>query len=322
MRRRDVLPLPLAAAFLPTNAKAQSPMRIGWVTAQRPSSLTPYVEAFEGALRDLGYEPGRNLLIDYRFGDDDVGRVQQLASDLVASRVSLMLVQGAAATVVAAMRLPVPVVFVFSGDPVSAGLAESLARPRQNLTGLTFMAAEMNEKRLEILRDVIPTLHHVGLLANPEHPGEQLERDYSQQMARKLGLEVSYFPTRSADELVAAFSAIDNAGVEGLCVFADGFAVQNRDAIAAFGLRKRLPIVSGWSVLARSGVLCTYGPRLTESYRRLAYYVDRILRGAPPAALPIEQPTQLELIINQTTAKALALTIPPSLLARADEVIE
>lgn len=322
MRRRDILALPLGAAFIPSTGIAVSPIRIGWVTAQRASSLSPYVEAFQGALRDLGYGRGRNLMIEYRFADDDLARVQQLASELVASRVALVIVQGAAAPILAAMRLPVPVVFVFSGDPVSAGLAESLARPHQNLTGLTFMAAEMNEKRLEIVREIVPGLRHVGLLANPEHPGEELEREYSQRVARKLGLEVSYYPTRTADELVAAFSRMENAGVQGLSVFADGFAVQNREAIAAFGLRNRLPIVSGWSVLARSGMICTYGPRLAASYRRLAYYVDRILKGASPATLPIEQPTELELIVNEKTARAIGLTIPSTLLARADEVIE
>lgn len=192
MKRRDFLALPIGAALLPSKGAAQSTTRIGWVTAQNASSLTPYIEIFQGALRDLGYEQGRNLAIEYRFGNDDVGLVPQLAIDLVSLPVSILLVQGAAVPVVARMGLPIPVVFVFSGDPVSAWLAESLARPRQDMTGLTFMAAQMNEKRLEILRDVIPGLRNVALLANPEHPGEQLERIYSEQAGSKLGLEVSY----------------------------------------------------------------------------------------------------------------------------------
>jgi putative ABC transport system substrate-binding protein len=190
------------------------------------------------------------------------------------------------------------------------------------MTGLTIMAAEMNGKRIELLQEIVPNLRSVGLIANPEHPGEPIERAYCEDVARRLGLALAYFPTRTREELSAAFRAMADRPPQALCVFADGFAVQNRNRLIEFGMAQRIPVISGWSVFAQSGAVCTYGPRLTASYRRLAYYVDRILKGAKPSDLPIEQPTEFELIINQRSASALGLAIPPTLLARADEVIE
>jgi putative ABC transport system substrate-binding protein len=207
-------------------------------------------------------------------------------------------------------------------SPSSAGFAESLSRPTGNMTGMTHMAAEMNGKRLEFLREILPDLQHVALIANPEHPGKQLERRYCEEVAGRLGLSLSYFPTRTAPDLTAAFESIASGPARGICVFADGFAVQNRGRIIDFATSQRIPVVSGWRVFAESNAICTYGPRLTESYRRLASYVDRILKGAKPSDLPIEQPTTYETIVNQRTARALNLTIPPTLLAGADEVIE
>jgi putative ABC transport system substrate-binding protein len=294
--------------------------RIGWLTAQRASSLVPYVEAFRAGLAEFGYVGGRNLVIEYRYGDDRIDRVPELATELVQLPVDLVVAQGAAVQVISKLGLTVPVVYAFSGDPVSAGFAESLARPRGNMTGLTFMAAELNGKRLELLRDMIPQLRRVAIVANPEHPGQHLERAYSEEAARRLGLTTAYFPTRN--DLTAALAAIGADPPQAISLFADGFAIQNRQRIIDFAMSRRIPVISGWPVFAYSGALCTYGPRLDESYRRLAYYVDRILKGAKPADLPIEQPTRFELVINLKTARALGLTIAPVILARSDEVIE
>ena len=275
-----------------------------------------------GGLADLGYVEGRNLTIDYRYGDDVSERVPDLASELLRLGVDLIVAQGAAVSIISQLGLKVPVIYVFSGDPVSAGFADSLARPRGNMTGLTFMAAELNGKRLEMLRDVIPDLRRVAIVANPEHPGSNLERSYSEDVARRLGLTVQYFPTSSVDELTRAFAAMTQQPPQAISLFADGFAIQNRQSIVDFGMSHRAPVVSGWPVFAQSGALCTYGPRLSDSYRRLASYIDRVLKGAKPADLPIEQPTKFETVINLRTAKTLGLTIPPSLLASADAVIE
>ena len=326
MRRREFLGvLGGAAATWPLAAGAQGTTkvaRVGWLTAQRESSLTPFLAALRAAFVDLGYVEGRNLVMEYRFGNDDLDRVPALAAELVKRPVDLILVQGAAVAVAAKLGLPIPLVYVFSGDPVSAGFAESLAHPRGNMTGLTVMAAEFNGKRLELLRDTIPNLRRVAIVANPAHPGEHLERNYTQEYGRKLGLRSDYFATSSREELEGAFTTMGSNPPQAISLFADGFAIQYRQSIIDFGLRHRVPVVSGWPVFARSGALFTYGPHLDSSYRRLAHYVDRILKGARPSDLPIEQPTTFELLVNLKTAKALGLTIPSALIATADELIE
>jgi putative tryptophan/tyrosine transport system substrate-binding protein len=271
---------------------------------------------------EIGYVEGRNLAIEYRYGDDALERVPDLAAELVKLGVDLLVVQGAAVPVVSQLNLTVPLVYVFSGDPVSAGLADSLARPRGNMTGLTLMAAELNGKRLEMLRDIVPDLRRVAIIANSEHPGVDLERAYSEAVGRRLGLTIQYFPTPTLGELNGAFASMAAQPPQAISLFADGFAVQNRQSIIDFAMSHRAPVVSGWPVFAQSGALCTYGPRLADSYRRLASYVDRILKGAKPADLPIEQPTKFETVINMRTAKSLGLTIPTSLLVSADQVIE
>lgn len=325
MKRRTFLASTLAVAALPRSLVAQGmpkSARIGWLTAQQESSLTPYLDAMRDGFADLGYVEGRNLAIEYRYGNDAIERVPELAAELVKLPVDLIVAQGAAVSEISKLGLPVPIVYVFSGDPVSAGFADSLARPRGNMTGLTFMAAEFNGKRLEILRDLVPDLRRVAIVANSEHPGSQIELSYSEDVARKLGLAIQYWPTRSRDELEKAFTAMAADPPQAISLFADGFAVQNRRSIIDFAMSHKIPVVSGWPVFAHSGALCTYGPRLTESYRRLADYVDRILKGAKPTDLPIEQPTKFEMVINLRTAKALGLSIPPALLITADEVIE
>jgi putative ABC transport system substrate-binding protein len=328
MQRRDCLRLlasALATASLSRSVAAQGAaksVRIGWLTAQQAPSLAPYLDAMREALADLGYVEGRNLVIEFRYGNDAVERVPELAAELVRLHVDLIVAQGAAVPVVSTLGLKVPIVYVFSGDPVSAGFADSLARPRGNMTGLTFMAAELNGKRLELLRDIVPELRRVAIVANPEHPGEHLERAYTEETGRKLGLTIAYFPTRTRDELAAAFTAMKSDPPQAISLFADGFAIQYRQSIIDFAMSQRAPVISGWPVFAKSGALCTYGPRLTDSYRRLAYYVDRVLKSTKPADLPIEQPTKFELVVNLRTATALGLSVPQSVLVRADEVIE
>jgi putative tryptophan/tyrosine transport system substrate-binding protein len=190
------------------------------------------------------------------------------------------------------------VVYVYSGDPVSAGFADSLARPRANMTGLTFMAAEFNGKRLEILREVIGGLRRFAIVANPAHPSEHLERAYTEEFGRQLGLRTDYFATPTRDDLERAFSAMAKNPPQAISLFADGFAIQYRQNIVDFGLNLRVPVVSGWPVFARAGALFTYGPHLASSYQRLANYVDRIFKGARTSDLPIEQPTRFEFVVN------------------------
>jgi ABC-type uncharacterized transport system substrate-binding protein len=323
--RRQFITLLGGAATWPLAARAEQGQRvhrIGWLTAQREASLTPFLAALRTAFVDLGYIEGRNLAIEYRFGDDDIERVPELAAELVHLPVEIILAQGAAVPVIGKLGLPIPVVYVFSGDPVSAGFADSLARPRGNMTGMTFMAAELNGKRLELLREIIPGLRRVAIVANPAHPGEHLERNYTQEYGGQLGLIVDYFATTTRDDLERAFATMAKEPPQAISLFADGFAIQYRQSIIDFGLSQRVPVISGWPIFAKAGAICTYGPQLASSYQRMAYYVDRILKGTPPSDLPIEQPTKFELVINLKTARALGLEVPPSLLARADDVIE
>jgi putative ABC transport system substrate-binding protein len=199
--------------------------RVGWLTAQREASLTPYVKAMRESLGELGYVEGKNLTIDFRYGDDAIERVPELAADLERLPVDLIVAQGAAVEIVSKLKLKRPVVYVFSGDPVSAGFAESLAKPRGNMTGLTFMAAEFNGKRLELLREFIPGLRRVAVVANPEHPGEEIERRDFEEAGQRLGLVTDYFATRNRSELDDAFARISATPVQAIAVFADGFAI-------------------------------------------------------------------------------------------------
>jgi putative ABC transport system substrate-binding protein len=325
MKRRDFLASAVAIAAVPRSLVAQGApktARIGWLTAQNESSLTPYLAAMRAGFADLGYIEGRNLAIEYRYGNDVIERVPELAAELVKLPVDIIVAQGAAVSEISKLGLPIPVVYVFSADPVSAGLADSLARPRGNMTGLTFMAVELNGKRLEILRDILPDLRHVAIVANSEHGGVHLERANTEEVGRRLGLTIRYYPTPTRDRLNDAFAAMAADPPQAISVFSDGFAVQNRQSIIDFATSQRAPVIAGWPIFVRSGAICSYGPRLSESYRRLADYVDRILKGAKAADLPIEQPTKFETVINRRTAKALGLTFPQSLLVSADEVIE
>jgi putative ABC transport system substrate-binding protein len=324
VKRRAFLAITLATTyFSAVGLAAQNGAkvyRIGWLTAQRAASLAPYLDAFRSGLADLGYVEGRDLAIEYRYGDDTIERVPELAAELVRIPVDLIVAQGAAAFEV--HGLTVPVVYGISADPVLAGFADSLARPRGNMTGLTFMAVQLVGKRLELLREIIPELRRVAIVGNPEHPGAQLERGFSEETGRRLGLEIAYFPTRNRNELTAAFAEMAKDLPQAISLLADGFAIENRRDIIDFATNRRVPVISGGPVFAQSGAICSYGPRLTDSYRRLAYYVDRILKGAKPADLPIEQPTTFELVVNLKSANALGITIPLSVETRADRVIE
>jgi ABC-type uncharacterized transport system substrate-binding protein len=211
---------------------------------------------------------------------------------------------------------------MLSADPVATGIAADLAHPLFNATGVTLMKAELNSKRLEFLHEFAPEVHRVAVIANPLHPGEERERANLGAQAEQLGIRISFYSTPNRAELDRALDAIRADPPQALIAFSEGFVVENRDTIINFAMSQRLPLISGWAVMAKSGALLTYGPRLVESYRRTAYFVGRILKGTKPSDLPIEQPTRFELVVNRKTADALGLTIPPSILARVDEVIE
>lgn len=312
----------LAGAFAaPALAHSAMP-RIGWLTAQREASLAPFIPALRAGLAERGLLEGRDIRLDFRFGDDDVSRVPALLDELPRLPVRILLVQGAAVAPVIRARPPVPVVFVMSSDPVAAGLAESLSRPPPGVTGITFLSAELNGKRVELLRELRPGLGRLAVLSNPTHPGEALERAEVATAAARLGFVARFHQASNGAGLQAALAAIAAEGSDALTVFADGFALQNAATLAHFAMARRMPLVAGWRAFAEADALLAYGPRLEDSYRRLAHFVARILRGARPEDMPIEQPRIFELVLNQRTAAAIGLDVPMALLARADLVLE
>lgn len=325
LSRRSMVGWAATLLAVPQDTEAQVPQRparIGWITAQQPASLSPYLEALRAGLAEQGYAAGRNITIEYRYGNDDLKAVPSLARELAALPVDLLVSQGAATWEIVKLDLQLPIVYIVSADPVSAGFAESLARPLGNKTGLTLMSFEFAAKRLELLQEMVPNLQKVVVIGNPEHAGSELERAYSEETAHRLDLVIGYLPTPTRTALDTALEAIEREKPQAISLLADGFAIEHRAIIMEAADKLRIPVISGWPAFAQSGALCTYGPRQTESYRRLAYYIARVLNGSRPSDLPIERPTQFELVINLKTARALGLNIPPSVLARADEVID
>ena len=273
-------------------------------------------------MRELGYVEGRDLVIDTWWGEGSEERVEQLGGDIVRSQPDVIVTQGIALFPMIRAGVKTPIVLSISADPVEAKVVESFARPGGNVTGISLFTLALVGKRMQLLQEALPGIKRVALIANPQHPGEQKERDAAQTAAAQLGLTVRYFPVRSEAELDAALEDIARARDEAIVAFADGFTMGFAGRIATFSMQSRIPAVDGWAPFARKGNLFIYGPVVEDVYRRLAVYVDKILKGAKPADLPVELPTKVELVINMKTAKALGLTIPQSLLVRADEVIQ
>ena len=256
--------------------------------------------------------------------------MEAVGRELLASDPEVIVAQEFTVLGLRSLKTTKPVVFGFSGDPLDVQLVQSWARPGGNFTGMSYLAIELVGKRIELLKEWLPQTRRIAVLARPQHPGEPLERKASEEAAAKLGLELSYFPyasrsflpARDLSDLETAFRAIVQDRCDALVVFPDSAMYEISDRVARFALDTKLPSVSGWSSFANKGLLVTYGPNVRALYRSLAGYVDRILRGTAPADLPFQAPTTLYLAINQKTAKAIGIDVPPTLLARADEVIE
>jgi putative ABC transport system substrate-binding protein len=297
MRRREFITLfGGAAAAWPLAARGAGPAHIGFISSLSPAAAADFVDALRGELAAHGYSEPGTLKIVLLFADYVLERIPALIEELEQRRVDVIVTHAAATMSVVKGHRTIPAVYEFSADPVALGIATDLAHPLFNATGVTLMMAELNSKRLEVLREIAPNIRRIAVIANPQHPGSEFERKDSEAKARQLGMEISFFPTPNREE--------------------------NRKHIIDFAMSRSVPVISGWAIMADSGALCTHGPRLVESYRRVAYFVDRILKGAKPDELPIEQPTVLEFVVNLNSAKALGITIPPVVLARADRVIE
>jgi putative tryptophan/tyrosine transport system substrate-binding protein len=333
MKRREFITLlGGAAAAWPLAARAQQRervRRIAWLGAGRAGEPSPYLDSLRAGLREWGWSEGRNLTIG-RFWATGLDNMEAAARELLVSDPEVIVAQEFTVLALRSLKTVKPVVFGFSGDPLDVKLVQSWARPGGNFTGMSYLAIELVGKRIELLKEWRPQTRRIAVLARPQHPGEHLERKASEEAVAKIGIELSYFPytsrsflpARDLSDLETAFRAIVQDQCDALVIFPDSAMYEISERIARFALEAKLPSVSGWSSFANKGLLMTYGPNVRELYRSLAGYVDRILRGTPPADLPFQAPTSLYLAINQKTAKTLGVEIPPTLLARADEVIE
>ncbi|HEY2922700.1 MAG TPA: ABC transporter substrate-binding protein [Candidatus Binatia bacterium] len=329
--RKNVICLTLCAMLfaLGSSASAQQPKkvhRIGYLSQLDPATESTRSEAIRLALRELGYIEGQNIAIEYRYAEGKRDRYPELAAELVRLKVDIIVVTGADTVIRAAKNATktIPIVMVGRGiDPVEAGLVESLARPGGNVTGLTSLTAELGGKRLELLKQAAPKVARVAVLYDPTAPGpvHQLKEDLP-VAARSLGLTIQPREIRDANGFEKVFAALNKQRPDGLYVPGGSLMAANRKRIAAFALKSRLASMYYTREFVEAGGLMSYGADLADSYRRVAYYVDKILKGAKPADMPVEQPTKFELVINLKTAKQIGLTSPPNVLARADRVIK
>jgi putative tryptophan/tyrosine transport system substrate-binding protein len=309
-------------------AEAQQPKkvaRIGYLSAQDPARASAASEEIRLALRKLGYIEGQNIAIEYRYAEGKSNRDPELAAELVRLKVDVIIAAGGDRLVLATKNATqtIPIVMAGTGsDPVETGLVESLARPGGNVTGLTSLSRELGGKRLELLKEAVPKLARVAVLYDPTAPGAFEVKEFLPAAARELGLTLRSWQVRDADGLDSVFVALNKERPDGFYVPSGRFMAANAKRIAGFALNNRLPSMHGNREAVDAGGLIYYGADLADSYRRVATYVDRILKGAKPGDLPVEQPTKFELIINLKTAKQIGVTIPQRVLARADRVIK
>ena len=326
MRRRDFITLLGGAVIWPLAARAQQQAgklpTIGFLGANTASTQRTSTDAFVQRLRELGWIENQTVAIEYRWGEGRDERFAEIAAEFVRLKVDVILTFATPSSIAAKKATAViPIVFAAAGDPVGTGLVASLARPGGNITGLSIQQTDLASKRLEMLREVLPSLRTVAILANIGSPNSVLEMAEAQAAARTLGLAVGTSEVRGVEDIAPAFDALKGRA-DALYVCGSPLLTTNRIRINTLALAVRLPTMHGFRELTEAGGLMSYGPNFPSLFRRAAEYVDKILRGAKPGGLPVEQPTKFELVINLTAAKALGLTIPPTLLARADEVIE
>ncbi len=325
IRRRELVSL-LGGGGLALTLRAaraqQKPPTIGVFGASTATAQRLQVAAFVQRLRQLGWSEGRTVALEYRWAEGRRERYPEIAAELVRLKVDVIVTQGAFTTMVARQATSViPIVFAVAGDPVGSGLVAGLARPGGNATGLSLQQADIASKRLELLREVVPGLRRLAVMANFENPTTALEMHEIQSAAREMGIEIAALEIKVAQDIASAFAAL-RGRVEALYVISDPLPASNRMRINILATGERLPTMHALREQVEDGGLMSYGPNHADLWKRAADYVDRILRGAKPADLPVEQPTKFDLVINLTAARALRIDLPPALLARADEVIE
>lgn len=322
MNRRDTVLALLALGTVSLVAEAQqlkAAPRIGVLRAPPPTDHL--FQAFLTGLRELGYLEGKTVLIEYRQGSDE--RLPELAQELVRSKVDLIFAPNpVAAQAARKATATIPIVIAAGGDPVQTGLAASLARPGGNVTGLTALGSNLAGKRLELLKDIVPRLSRVAVLWNPNLPDKLVEWKEMQQPALALKLELLSIEVRAPADFDQAFESARRLRPEALIALGDPLVSRQRGRVIQFAAQARLPTIFNWREAAEEGALIAYGPDISDLYRRSAVYIDKILKGAKPGDLPIEEPIRFDFVVNRRTANALAITLPQSILTRADRVIE
>ena len=328
VKRRDFIAMIGGAAAVPSlfplAARAQQAGKlptIGLLTAGAPPTHGRWVAAFIQRLHELGWIEGRTIAIEYRWGQGRPERYAEIAAEFVRRKVDVIVTQGGAVAAAKKATSVIPIVFTVAADPLGGGLVASLSRPGGNVTGLSLQFTDLAGKRLELLREAVPGLRRLAVMANVGYRAAALEMAEVEATARRLGLEVAPSPIRRAEDIAPAVAALKGLA-DAIYVCADPLVSTNQVHINKLALSTLLPTMHGIGEYVKAGGLMSYGANFPDLWRRGADYVDKILRGAKPADIPVEQPIKFDLVINQTTAKALGLTIPPMLLARADEVIE
>ena len=323
-RRQFITLLGSAAVVWPFSGHAQQTGKlpiIGVLGAATKSDWSDYVAAFVQRLHELGWTEGRTVAIEYRWAEGRTERFADIAAEFVQMNVNAIVTAANGVLPAKQASSIIPIVFVLANDPVGAGLVASLARPGGNVTGLSIQSSDLAGKRLELLREVIPGLRRLAILTNVDYAGAVLETGEVREAARTLGLEVITLEIRDAEDIGPAFDAVKDRA-QALYLPSDAIVFKNRIRISSLAQRAGLPMITVFRDYVAAGSLMSYGPNYPNLFRRAADYIDKILRGAKPSDIPVEQPTKFDLVINLTTAKALGLTIPESFLLRADEIIE
>ena len=324
MKRREFITLLGGATAWPLVARAQGRIpRVGFMGNSTAALEVNLVNSFREGLRELGYEEGRNIAIEYRWADGRYERFAALVAELIAAKVDVIVTAGTpAALAVKKATSTVPLVMVAVGDPVGTGLVPSLARPDGNLTGLSSVAPDLEGKRLELLREIVPSVSRIAVFINSVNPFHATSMRQAQSAGKTLGVKVQQYDIRKSEDLDGAFAAIRKERPDALLILADRVFLHNRERIVDFTEEQRLPNVSAYKEVVEAGGLMSYGPSYEDMHKRAAIYVNKILKGAKPGNLPIEQPTKFTLVVNLKAAKALGISMPPAVLSRADDVIE
>jgi ABC-type uncharacterized transport system substrate-binding protein len=323
---RLVVTLALVILTAPLASDAQPPgksRRVGILTAVTAPTIEPLHALLRQELRERGYVEGQHIVLESRSAEGHYERLPALAAQLVALPVAVLVTWGTPAAVAATqVTSTVPIIFLAVGDPVGSGIVASLAQPGGNVTGVTNLTAELSAKQLELLKEIVPGLRQVAVLLNPRNPVSALQLHWTELAAQALGVQLHVVKVHDPSEFEAAFVSMTRERAGALTVLADTMFLSQRRQIADLAVQHRLPAMFNWREYAEAGGLVAYGPRLADQWQRAAYYVDRILQGTKPADLPVEQPTKFELVISLKTAQALGITMPPSLLLLADEVMQ